>query len=149
MESELLDHSLESASRVAFISSMTDIIYSNMQHKKKFIHKVCKEPVLTVSIVIYFSKNFYLVGAINRKLSSLLASGIISHIIGKYVDLRFYNVKTEIKGREMLSMKHLQGVFELWIILCLISSSIFLLELCIDASKRSLKFQYFRRRLGM
>lgn len=129
-EKSFLDRSFGSSNQIAFASSMTDIIYSNMKHKNSFVHKVCKQNIYTVNIVIYFPKNFYLVEEINRKISSLLSAGIVSHLIEKYVDMRFWEGKTESKGRQKLSLKHLEGAFVLWIIFCSISFTFFLLELC-------------------
>jgi hypothetical protein len=61
-------------------------------------HTICKEHILTVNVVMYLRKNFFLLDEFNEKLGKLLSSGIVSHIINRYVDLRYWNVKKTDKG---------------------------------------------------
>lgn len=114
------------------------MIDANMRHKTKFSHLVCKEIAYTGNIVMYFSKNFYLIDAINKKLSEFQASGIISHLIDNYIDRRYWSSKKEKSFPSQLSVQHLKGAFELWLILCSFATAALLLELLINA-KRPLK----------
>jgi hypothetical protein len=77
---------------------------------------------------MYFHKDFYLAKAINDQISLILSSGIMSHIIEKYVDMQYWNVKTAEKGPQKLSIEHLQGAFNLLAILSLLSALVFILE---------------------
>jgi hypothetical protein len=113
--------------RFAFIASMTDIIDANK--KNKFTHAVCKESIFNVNVVMYFPRDFYLVESINRKISSFLSSGVMSHLIGKYVDLRYWNVKSVEKGPQKLTIEHLRGAFNLWMIFSAISILTFAVEI--------------------
>ena len=57
------------------------------------------------------SEKLSLITQIDSKISDLLSSGIIMHIIEKYVDMCFWNIK-HIKGKNQnLSLKHLKGAF--------------------------------------
>jgi hypothetical protein len=121
-------NSPSSFDRAAFMATMTDVINENKKNENKFSLVVCKETVLMHYLVMYFSRNFYLVDSINRKISSFLSSGIMSHLIEKYVDLRYWNVKSVKKGPQKLTIEHLRGTFNLWIIVNVISILIFLME---------------------
>lgn len=125
---DFMENSLESLERTAFIDAIQAIVHANMKHRNEFVHKVCKEEVWNAMIVVYYQKNFYLVETINRKIEIFLSSGIVNHIIGRYVDMRFWNVKPVEKGPSQLSFQHLKGAFSLWAILLAIASFVFSLE---------------------
>lgn len=126
-----LNTSLGSFSRLAFATTMTNVIDANKRHKDSFSHKVCKEYLLTISIVMYFSKDFYLVETINKKIGQFISSGIMSHLINRYVDMKYWNVKTLDSGPQKLSYEHLEGAFVLWMLFLMLSLVVFLLELLI------------------
>lgn len=115
------------------MTSMTDVIHSNMEHKHSFFHRVCKESIYTVNVVMYFPKNFYLVEALNQKLNLFLSNGIVKHLIEKYVDMRYWNVKRANKGPQQLKLQHLQGTFNLWMILCCLSMLVLVMEIIVNA----------------
>lgn len=119
---------LEASSRKAFVASMTNIIDANKKHKNSFVHKVCKEHIYTISVVMYFPKNFFLVETFNKKISSLISSGIMKHLTDKYVDMRYWNIKPAKKQPQQMTIQHLQGVFMLWSICCLLTIFVFMFE---------------------
>jgi hypothetical protein len=127
---EFHKNSLDSRDRTAFISTMTDVIDSNQKNKNEFSHNVCKETIAKINIVMYFSKDFYLSEAINKHLYSFISSGIMNHIIEKYVDMRYWRVKEEMMGPHVLSMKHLRGAFYMWLISTSLCVFVFIMELC-------------------
>lgn len=108
---------------------MTDIVYRNQQTYKSFVLKVCKEELLTVNIVMYFPKQFYLKNAIDQKLNELATAGLLEFWIQNYADMRFFNIKSEQSGPKNLQMQHLFGIFNIWLIGCAISCIVFILEL--------------------
>lgn len=112
------------------MTSMTNVIHANMLNKNVFAHKVCNEYVVTKSIVMYFPKDFYLIDAINKKLSQFISSGIIKLLIDKYIDMRYWKVKKTQSGPRPLKFQHLRGGFTLWGFLCFLSSIVLLLEIC-------------------
>lgn len=102
-----------------------------MQHRESFAHAVCKEEVYTVNLVMYFPKNFYLIQPINKKIRILISSGVMNHIINKYIDMKYLvyaNAKAMKKGPQKLTFKHLDGIFTMWIILCCFAFASFLVE---------------------
>lgn len=125
------------------MTSQTDVIYRNQYHYKEFVLKVCKEKLLTVNIVMYFPKNFFMREAINRKLSELEASGLLEQLTQSYADPRFINIKaTQSTGPQRLNVHHLFGVINIWAIGLAISLLIFVLEIFIQTLKRALKLKF-------
>ena len=127
-EKQLLNSHLPSSTQIAFQTSMTSVISANIKHKKDFFHSTLKQPIVTPSVVIYYQKNFYFISQIDRKLSDLLSAGIIKHILDKYIDLRYWNIKQTKRNNQKLSLKHLEGVFVMWLIFISISFAIFIAE---------------------
>lgn len=130
---------LEESVKSAFMTSTTDIIYRNQQHYKEFVLIVCKEQVLTVNIVMYFPKNFYLRDAIDRKIRSLSTSGLLQYFTQKYADPKFLNIKNEQRGPKRLNVHHLFGVFNIWAIGLAIALFIFLLEISGSLIKKAFR----------
>lgn len=110
---------------------MIKVIDANKRHRDSFSHKVCKEYLLTVNIVMYFQKNFYLVEAINENIWNFVSSGIMSHLIDRYVDMKYWQVKALDVGPQQLSYEHLEGVFNLWLYFLILTSVVFVFELLI------------------
>lgn len=102
-----------------------------MEHRKSFAHAVCKEEVYTVNLVMYFPKNFYLIQPINKKIRNLVSSGIMNHIINKYIDMKYLiyaNAQSLKKGPQELTLKHLDEIFTMWMILCCLAFASLLIE---------------------
>lgn len=115
---------------MAFKTSMTNVVASHQIHKN-ITHIVCKEHLYTVYVVMYYPKNFYLIETIDKKIGQFLASGIVSRLIDKYVDMRFWNMKKEQSDPHRLTFNHLRGAFTLWIGLCAVSAIVLLVEVLI------------------
>lgn len=125
--------------KATFMTSMTDIIYRNQQHYKSFVLKVCMEELMTVNIVMYFPKHYYLREAINEKLSELLTAGLLQHSIKKYADTKYFNMASKGTGPTKLNVTHLFGIFNIWLIGCAIAIIIFTIEIFISNVKRTLR----------
>lgn len=136
-EDFFLDKPQSSLNRVAFVSSMTNVIYANMKKKNSPGHIICKEYLFNVNVVMYFPKNFYLIRSINKKIDGFIASGIMSHLISRYVDMKYWNMKGEAKGPQKLKVEHLHGALLLWLILCAVSTVVFIMEHCVARMKTS------------
>lgn len=119
---------MASSERIAFLASITRVIDANVRHKDSFFHVVCKETFSTGNIVMFFPKNFYLIEAINKKISEFQASGIVQHLVERYMDKRYWNFRRVAKGPERISFQHMQGSFIMWLFLCLASFSVFTIE---------------------
>jgi hypothetical protein len=80
---------------------------------------------MTVPIVTYARKHFYLIQAINERIESLKGSGLIEY----WYSLQFLKVFTkEQKSPEILTLHHLSGSFEIWAGGCAVSFVIFAIE---------------------
>jgi len=81
---------------------------------------------MIMPVVIYMKKNSYLVNAVNDKIGTLRAAGLIDY----WYTLSFTNNfhKKEGKPRKVLSWDHLSGCFEIWAGGCLLSSLAFMSE---------------------
>lgn len=125
----LIDTPLSSTSRIAFQNAMTNIIAANIRHKNEFAHTVCKQYIWTLNVAMFFPKNFYLVKTISTMMSRLHAAGIVHKIINEFVDMKYWNFKTETVPAKALSMKHLEGSFYLLLYLSVTSLTVFICEL--------------------
>lgn len=67
---------------------------------------------MSIPVVIFTRKNFYLLEAINKKISIIQAAGLIEYWHSQSVDQRFLkaHIPTEAK---MLTWQHLSGCFVL------------------------------------
>jgi hypothetical protein len=149
-EQAFLNTSLEESSKlVGYLATMTDILNANKVNKNRFSHTVCKDPVLTNNIVIQFPKQFYLAETINRKISSFLASGIMSYWINTYVEKEYWDVKGANTGPQQLTIEHLLGSFYLWMICCSISLLNFMIEIFIGKIQNSTKQKWKRKILNL
>lgn len=130
-----LSKPLNASSKAAYLTSYINVIDANQKNYKKFVHKVCNEPMMTDNIVMYFPKNFYLIDAINKKLTAFKSSGLIQFWIRKFANERFFNFKQTKQGRRALSLDHLFGVFNILFIGNVAALTIFLFELFIAKAK--------------
>lgn len=114
----------------AFLRSLTSILYANQLNFKsnEKVFLICKEHFMTIPVVIFARKNFYLVDAISRKISIFQAAGLMEHWHSQWVDKRFLKAQLS-KHLEKLTVNHLFGCFVLLIGGLLLSFSIFLLEM--------------------
>jgi len=89
---------------------------------------------MTIPIVIYTKKNFYLLQAMNDKIESLIAAGLI-----EYWHSLSYNKELLTKHSippKVLTFDHLSGCFYIWICGCLVSLLTLVFELMISKIKR-------------
>lgn len=135
-----MNTSLDTTRHIAFMSSMLNIMDANVRHKNNFTHKVLKENIANVNLGIFYPKDFYLTETVDKKISYIVQSGIMNHMIGKYVDLKYWNIKKARVGPQQLNLQHLQGTFTIWIFSCGFSFVVFTIELSIGcACRESLK----------
>jgi hypothetical protein len=74
---------------------------------------ICKEILLTLPVVIYTKKDFFLIDELDRKLSDLMAAGLVDH--WRHKVLKKHKNERE-KRPKVLTMKKLAGCFH--ILLC-------------------------------
>ena len=89
--------------------------------------KVCKELLLTYPVVIYTTKNFYLLESINEKLNLINAAGLIDFWHSQIVNSKFLKAREE-KSNKKLGLKHLNAVFYLFCLGLTVALIVFTLE---------------------
>lgn len=104
----------------ALFKSYTGTLYYNQMHFNQTQYVMCKEIYMTFPVVLYFPKDFYLTGAINKKIAFLQAAGLIDYWHSEIIDERYMKVieSNEPKG---IKFQYLSGCFWIWFISCLIA----------------------------
>lgn len=123
--SDFLDKPLKHSRKATYMVTLMDVMWANQRHLKKFVHKTCKEVMMTNSIVLYYPKNFYLSDAIDKKLSIFISSGIKGHWLNKFMNKPSSVYK---RGPKQFTVQRLAGFFNVFLIACALSFAIFLLE---------------------
>jgi len=115
----------------------TDLLYQyNIRNITNF--QICREPFMTVPIVIYAKKNFYLIQAMNDKIESLKGAGLIEYW---YSQQFLEEMSKEEKSPEVLTLAHLSGCFQILAGGCVFSFVAFVAEWM--HYKWKTRFRYF------
>lgn len=125
---EMLDVPINSSDRITYLISFMAVVYSNQRNQKKFMHKTCNGKLKKESIVLYYPKNFFLLDAIDEKIGTFTAAGLIEHWVKNHVNLRYWNPPKEQRERKRLSMTHLRGAFVVYLISCAVACICFFIE---------------------
>jgi hypothetical protein len=131
MHLKLVQNSL----KIALGYSQTDIEYQNQLVDENSRHTICKEPLLTIPVVIYTKKNFYLLSVFNEKLEMLISAGLIDFWSRQLNDK---TLLSNVSGneRKILTIKHLFGAFCILLVGFVISIVVFLFELLLHKLRR-------------
>lgn len=124
----------------AFSKTLTGALYLNQLSYNTTLYKICREPYMTLPIVIYVRKDFFLLNEINDKILLFQAAGLIEHWHSKSVDSKFLNI-VEPTVLKKLNLKHLYGTFQIWFGGCIVAGIAFVVELVIDKSQRNNLFR--------
>lgn len=127
----IIENLHEPSFKGAFLRSLTGLLYVNeiRYGKKQRIFLICKEHYMSIPVVIYARKNFYLLQAINSKINQIQASGLIEHWHSQAVSKRFQTVQKVAKSRETMTLDHLSGCFYLLMMGLLASVAAFVIEI--------------------
>lgn len=71
-----------------FISSLSETVQVNEKQYFNYTYNICKEGFVTISIVMYFRKNFYLTVVIDELINRLESGGLIEYWENFYIDKR-------------------------------------------------------------
>lgn len=76
---KFIEDARESTFKGAILRSLNSILYSNQLNyaNQKMITFICKEHFMSIPVVIFTRKNFYLLESINEKISIFQAAGLI------------------------------------------------------------------------
>lgn len=111
----------------AFFRSLTGILYQNQQNFNGTRYLICKEVFLTIPVVVYVRKGFFLLQPLNERIAMLEAGGLINYWHSLIIDERFLKV-IESQEPTAIEIHHLSGGFFLLLFGCLISSLAFICE---------------------
>jgi hypothetical protein len=107
---------------------MSRILYENQNVPIKRRQTLCREVFKNIPAVIYTTKHFYLLEAINEKIELFKAAGLIEHWHSQTIDEKY--LKENESGRpKVLSLKHLKSLFYVLFSGCVLSLVVFIVEL--------------------
>lgn len=129
-ENTFIGHPLSGNEKIAALESLI-AVKAEISNGSRI--RYCKESVLTFNIVIYFRKHFFLRSEINKKIESLLSSGIIEYWVKSEFDSRL--PKYEDKSPRNLNLDDLRGPFVLMMGLHAVSLIVFILEVIIHRNQ--------------
>lgn len=106
---EYLQKTLDSSFKGAVFAYHSNVLYLNMINKQNFSYSVLNEAFVTNPVAFYFTKNFYLVEEFNTKISQCKANGLINFWLSKYASS---TAQKAVDFPSRMTVKHLQGTFE-------------------------------------
>jgi hypothetical protein len=89
---------------------------------------------MTIPIVIYTNKDFYLLDEINERLALFSSAGLVNFWRYQSINLKSIKIKEESSPR-VLNFESLRGCFEVLVIGCAVASVTFLIELAVSRLK--------------
>jgi hypothetical protein len=104
-----------------------------------FTYSACKDDFTTISVVMYFRKNFYLTPEINEVISNLESGGLIEFWHKRSMSVFRLNSMTESNEAQKMTIEHLLGCFEVWAIGICIAIGSLSFEILILKLKKILK----------
>lgn len=78
LETKLLEIQSNPTINAAVVKSLTSIKYYNQVVAYNKRVNFCKETLLTIPVVIYTKKNFFLIGAMNEQFENFKAAGLLT-----------------------------------------------------------------------
>lgn len=112
------------SSKSALGRSLTRILYANQIGPKESRNQICKEIVVTIPVVIYARKDFYLLDAINDRIEIFKAAGLIN-----FWQHRMKKEEKSLNVRKPLKLDHFIGCFLILFFGCCSSLFVFGIEL--------------------
>lgn len=117
--------------RGTYIVPLTSALQYSKLRTYNFTLNILKlESFATLSVGMYYQKNFFLAPAINEVIRNLQSGGLIEY--WHFMSLRKEKKGTEVKELEKLSLNHLKVAFEILLIGCSVSSTFFTFEIILD-----------------
>lgn len=114
--------------------SMTEYINQISQRDQR--NKICKDVFMTIPIVAYAKKDFYLLDAINEKIEALTSAGLIDFWHYQNIRKDLLSVKVE-RYPEVLTLTQMVGCFQIMFIGWALGIVFILLEFGSSWSKKS------------
>jgi hypothetical protein len=117
---------LEANSNTAVFDYLMKILYINKVNDKKISYNILKEYWFINNIVFYTKKNFYMIKKFNVIISRLKSNGLINYWMSQETEIA-RKARGE-SGLEVLKIKHLEGVFEVFFIGLILAFLCFMIE---------------------
>lgn len=132
-ESEIMDKILKKSSNNAVLTTKFYIMSYSRIHKI-FPYKIIDENLVSVNVVFYYRKDFFLKEAIDSKIRYILPSGIIAKWISENDYTKFMK-RGKSKTPTVLTMDHLSGIFYVFIMGHITAIFIFCIEVYTNTRK--------------
>lgn len=91
---------------------------------------VAKEIFLTNQLVFYFQRNHFLTEKFTDVIGTFQEAGFIKRYMFKYVDFKLLKSRKRGKIRSPMSLNQLLSVFQVYFLGILLSTLVFLAEIC-------------------
>lgn len=124
---QLFNKSHDPSFKGVFPRSLTGVLYSNQQNYNTSVFLICKEKFMTLPVVIYIRKGFFLLEQLNEKIRQLQAAGLIEYWHSEIFDQRYLNIKVK-EAPKRIQIEHLSGGFVIFTAGCVIASCAFVCE---------------------
>lgn len=122
-----------------FIVPLQTILQLNQQQTYNFtLNYLQNEVFATLSVVLYYQKNFILASAIDDVIQKLQSAGLI-----EYWHYNYFKRKKAVREspkREKIKFAHLEGSFQILFGGYFVGVSVFLVEMSLKALLRKFKF---------
>ncbi|KAL7029699.1 hypothetical protein ACKWTF_006327 [Chironomus riparius] len=130
---ESLDSLMSRSKRTAVLGGRLNILDYSRTHQK-FPYKICPESLLTINIVLYFPKHYYLRETFDNKIGRLVSSGFVEHWLKMYDYTSLWkNIK---EGPKTIRLHHVKGSFYLLICGYLTGVTVFIAEIFINKENK-------------
>ena len=117
----------DSSFKGAYGRPLLKILYVKEITSKEEHPTMCKQHWLTIPVVMHTQKNFFLLQKMNEKIELLMNAGLINLWRYKFFKRRFMKEAADNQPK-VLYVKHLMGVFQIWLLGCLTSLIVFIIE---------------------
>ncbi|KAL9695112.1 hypothetical protein quinque_014397 [Culex quinquefasciatus] len=121
-------------SRDVVQGTLDHMAHHNQQFRRRGLKPVpiCREPLTTFSIAIYYPRKSMLTGQFDHQLLQIQAAGLTNYWIKQYGDYEFSGRSEGSAEPRQMSNEHLMVVYELYGLLIVLSGTIFVMELISD-----------------
>jgi hypothetical protein len=143
---ESLDSLMSRSKRTAVVGGRLNLFDYSRTHPD-FPYKICPESLLTINIVLYFPKNYYLRESFDSKIGRLVSSGFVEHWVRLYDYTNMW--KTTKKGPRAIKLQHVKGSFYLLICGYLAGIIVLLAEIFVHKENKFIKLKNHLKMQGL
>lgn len=123
-----------------FIGTLSELLFQQ-ENEFHFSFIICKETFATIPIVMYFRKNFHLIGKINEVISELESRGLIEYWDNFYLNMRLGTSRKGPREPTTMTLSHIIGCFQVFLGGCFIAWLCFIIELIVSKCKKRAQLQ--------